>query len=72
MKNMKNPNDFYDVRFEDYQGKKRFEVEHPDHKEAVTTAAPDEQSAIVAAAAYWRETWTKESFYARCRVWQKR
>ena len=62
--------EYYDVRFEDYRGKKRYEVKHPEHKDALVAAAPDFRSAIVAAAARWGEKWTRYGFYAYCSVRQ--
>lgn len=59
---------FHDARYEDYFGKKRFEVTHPSHKRRLFVAAPDAASAIVAAADKWGERWTAYSFYAYCLV----
>ncbi len=58
----------FDARYKKYGGKKRFEVEHPAHKRALICAAPDENSALCAAAQRWGERWTAYSFYAYCRV----
>lgn len=57
-----------DVAYENYTGRKRFEVEHPAHRRRIIVAAPNADSAIVAAAARWGERWQKYSFYAYCRV----
>ena len=57
-----------DAAYENYTGRKRFEVEHPAHRRRIIVAAPNEDSAIVAAAARWGERWQEYSFYAYCRV----
>ena len=49
------------VRFEDYRGRKRYCVTHPQHG-SLTIAAPDEACAIVAAAKYWGERWQAYGF----------
>lgn len=58
---------FFDAKYENYSGKKRFEVTHPSHKRRLFVAAPDAASAIVAADK-WGERWTAYSFYAYCLV----
>lgn len=63
---------YYDAVYERYSGKKRSEVENPRHRGRLTVAAPDENSAIVAAALYWGERWTSYDFYAYCRVHEVR
>ena len=68
MKKETNKIAFHDARYEDYSGKKRFEVTHPSHKRRLIVAAPDAASAIVAAADKWGERWTAYSFYAYCLV----
>ena len=68
MKKETNKIAFHDARYEDYSGKKRFEVTHPSHKRRFFVAAPDAASAIVAAADKWGERWTAYSFYAYCLV----
>lgn len=68
MKKETNKIAFHDARYEDYSGKKRFEVTHPSHKRRLIVAAPDDASAIVAAADKWGERWTAYSFYAYCLV----
>ena len=60
--------EYYDARYNSYSGKRRFEVEHPRHAGHLTIAAPDMNSAIVAAAKRWGEKWTDYDFYAFCRV----
>lgn len=50
-----------------YRGKKRFTVSHKSYK-TVTVAAPDEISAIVAAANIWGVPWTKVDVYAYASV----
>ena len=47
-----------------YTGSKRFLVTHPAHKRTIIVAAPKPESAIVAAADFWGETWTNYGFYA--------
>ena len=59
---------YYDAKYNGYSGKRRFEVEHPRHKEHLTIASPDMNSAIVAAAQRWGEKWSAYDFYAFCRV----
>lgn len=59
---------YFDCRFEDYEGTKRYTVAHPAHSGELRVAAPDEASAIVAAADRWGETWTEYRFYAYCNV----
>lgn len=44
-----------DAAYEGYTGRKRFEVEHPAHRRRIIVAAPNADSAIVAAAARWGE-----------------
>lgn len=51
-----------------YCGKKMWSVRHTAHRRPVRVAAPTEEAAIVAAAAYWRERWTAVDFYASCEV----
>ena len=58
----------YDCRYRDYTGTKRFKVTHPAHKDAVFAAAPDENSAMIAAADAWGERWTSIDFYPYCKV----
>lgn len=55
---------FFQAQFNTYGGKKRFAVKHPDFKEEVVCAAPNADSAIVAAASYWKRDWTRIAFYA--------
>lgn len=54
-------------RYEDYRGKKKWVVEHPDHGKA-TVFAPDEDAAIVAAAKAFGVQWTQLEFYTGCSV----
>lgn len=54
-------------RYEDYRGKKKWLVEHCDHGKA-TVFAPDEDTAIIAAAKVFGVPWTKMVFYTRCSV----
>ena len=58
----------YDTAFEHYRGRSRFTVSHPDYDTPLTVAAPDEISAIVAAAELWGVRWQRFSFYAYCDV----
>ena len=51
-----------------YEGKKQFEVKHPDFKRSVLVHAPDEASSIWTAAALWGVKWTDYGFYAECEV----
>ena len=57
-----------DYAFEDYSGTKRYIVAHPDYRNSCTVAAPDENSAIVAASRFWGKKWTDYNFYAFCTV----
>lgn len=59
---------YYDARYNGYSGKRRFEVEHPRHAGHLTIAAPDMNSAVVAAAQRCGEKWSAYDFYAFCRV----
>lgn len=66
----------FDVAYEksdgtEYKGVRRWEVQHPKHKKSLRVAAPDENSAIVAAAKRWGETWTSLDFYPMCTVIKK-
>lgn len=54
-------------RHEDYRGKKKWVVEHPSHGKAIVLA-PDEDSAIVAAAKAFGVPWTALDFYTGCSV----
>ena len=54
-------------RYEDYRGKKKWVVEHPDHGKA-TVFAPDEDAAIIAAAKVFGTPWTRLEFYTGCSV----
>lgn len=56
-------------KFEDYAGKTQYVVEHPAHGKA-TVFAPDEDSAMVAAADVWNTKWTKADFYLGCKVYK--
>lgn len=56
------------ARFAYYGGRHRFEVRHPGHPAPLAVIAPDEASAIVAAAEKWGEQWTKAEFYGFCTV----
>ena len=53
---------YYDARYNGYSGK------NPRHAGRLTIAAPDMNSAIVAAAQRWGEKWSAYDFYAFCRV----
>lgn len=48
--------------FGEYGGKNKFYVSHPAHT-PILVAAPDEDSAMVAAADYWGERWQSYSYY---------
>ena len=50
-----------------YSGINAFQVNHPSHK-TVTVAAPDDVSAIVAAADFWGVRWQDYEVYSYCRV----
>ena len=54
-------------KYEDYSGKKKWLVQHPDHGEAAVLA-PDEDAAIVAAAKAFGVPWTALDFYTGCNV----
>lgn len=58
----------YDAVYEHYRGTRRYTVAHPSRKRALTVAAPDEASAIVAAADKWKVRWQSYEFYAYCDV----
>lgn len=58
-----------DAVFEGYTGKKRWEVNHPQHPPTVA-AAPDANSAMVAAAEHNGLRWQACSYYAYVRVRQ--
>lgn len=59
----------FNCAFQDYAGNKRYIVKHPAHKgDELTVAAPDANSAMVAAADRWGEKWTKIDFYCNCEV----
>ena len=57
-----------DAVYEKYSGKKRWDVKCPKWKGTMRVAAPDENTAIVAAAERVGEVWTKYEFYAYCEV----
>ncbi len=50
-----------------YGGKARFIVSHPEQK-TVRVAAPDENSAIVAASSVWGVPWTRYDIYSEATV----
>ena len=52
------------VRYQDYDGQKRFRVSHPDQPETVDVYAPDRDAALCAAAQYWHVRWQSINFYA--------
>ncbi len=56
-------------RYDDYRGQKKFGVSHPDYGSTAVTA-PDETSAMVAAAKVWNTRWTRTDFYLRCEVYK--
>ena len=56
------------VRYQDYEGNKRFRVSHPDQPDTVDVYAPDPNSALCAAADYWNRRWQDISFYAHAIV----
>ncbi len=58
----------YDVAFEDYSGRRRYAVSHPNHPRKIIVAAPSEEAAIVGAAKRWRVRWQEYDFYAFCEV----
>ena len=58
----------FDCCFGDYKGRDRYEVYHPDHKQTLRVAAPDEYAAMKAAGDYWNDNWLEVRFYALCRV----
>ncbi len=71
MKKM-NEKDRYDAAFikadgKLYKGKTRFSVAHPKQK-TVRVAAPDEDSAIVAASSVWGVPWTRYDIYSEATV----
>lgn len=53
--------------YEGYRGGKQWIVWHPKFGRA-RVAAPDEASAMVAAAKLWRTRWTALDFYTGCTV----
>lgn len=52
------------ARYQDYKGSKLWNVSHPEHR-TVTVAAPDANSAIVAACTVWRVKWTAIEIYSQ-------
>lgn len=58
---------YADATFRGYKGDKRWRVNAPS-RAGITVAAPDEASAIAAAANYWGEVWQEYDFYAFCDV----
>ena len=54
----------YDIAFEDYRGRRRYTVSHPDFSGELIVAAPDDVAAIVAAAELWHTRWQSFEFYA--------
>lgn len=68
---MKAKEEKLDGIFGEYGGKKRFAVSHPDFRVPLRIAAPDEASAIVAAAKSRGRKWTEYDFYAYCEVYQE-
>lgn len=70
MKKKNEEKTFFDCAFGDYTGKSRWIVTHPEYKGELRVAAPDENSAIVAAADRWGDTWTRYGFYAYCTVFK--
>ncbi len=58
----------YDATYEHYRGRRRYTVAHPAHRKALVVAAPDEVTAIVAAAKKWKVRWQSYEFYAFCEV----
>jgi len=59
-----------DAVYRDYKGKKRYRVNHPDIGYPLFVAAPDENSAIVAAAERLGRKWNEYDFYAYCDAMQ--
>lgn len=55
------------ARYQDYKGSKLWTVSHPEHR-TVTVAAPDANSAIVAASTVWRVKWTAIEIYTQATV----
>lgn len=53
--------------FEDYKGKRQFDVWHPRYGRA-RVIAPDGDAAMVAAAKVWGTSWTRLDFYTACAV----
>lgn len=58
-----------DTIYGGYDGAEAWAVWHPDY-EQLTVAAPDEASAIVAAAGAWGVRWTDYGVYSRCTVYR--
>ena len=58
----------YDIAFEHYRGRRRYTVSHPEHSGVLIVAAPDDVSAIVAAAKKWQTRWQSFEFYAFCKI----
>ena len=56
-------------RYADYSGSAKYGVEHPVFGKT-TVAAPDEVSAMVAAADNWNTRWTRADFYLHCKVYK--
>ena len=58
----------YNIAFGHYRGHRRYTVSHPDFVGEIIVAAPDEVTAIVAAAKKWQTRWQSFEFYAFCKV----
>lgn len=63
--------DFFDCKFQEYGGKKRYIVKHPDFPDT-TVAAPAETPALVAAAEYRNRRWQDIAWYAYVNVTEKK
>ena len=57
-----------DAVYKKSRGEKRWDVKAPGHKKLMRVAAPDENTAIVAAAEKLGKVWAKYEFYAYCEV----
>ena len=53
-----------------YAGPRRYAVEHPDYLAPLIVAAPNEASALVAAANEWDMDWTAWRFHGKARAYR--
>lgn len=56
------------LRYQDYEGLKRFRVSHPEYPDTIEVFAPDPNAALCAAADHWHTRWQSINFYAYATV----